>query len=136
ARRAIDGLVHGGRPISVRRFSQDGPRRSPAERPSRRDDRTVFVGKLPYGATPEEVEELFTTQELGPVVRVSLPTGPDGRPRGFGFVTLESAEAAVAAVERLSGAQLHGRTLVVTPAQPKGKPGSRDRDGLSRGEGG
>lgn len=136
ARRAIDGLVHGGRSISVRRFSQDGPRRSPAERPSRGDDRTVFVGKLPYSATPEEVEELFTTQELGPVVRVSLPAGPDGRPRGFGFVTLESAEAAAAAVERLSGAQLHGRTLVVTPAQPKGRPASRDGDTSSRGEGG
>lgn len=134
ARRAIDGLVHGGRSISVRPFSQEGPRRSPAERQPRGDDRTMFVGKLPYDATVEEVEELFVAHDLGPVARISLPTGPDGRPRGFGFVTLESAEAAAAAVERLGRAQLRGRALVVTPAQPKGKSGSRDGES-SRVEG-
>lgn len=130
ARQAVDGAMHGGRPISVRRFSQEGPRRTPSERPPRTDDRTVFVGKLPYDASIEEVEALFVSHELGPVARVSLPTGPDGRPRGFGFVTLDSAEAASAAVDRLSRAQLRGRSLVVTPAQPRGKTGPGPRDGM------
>lgn len=130
ARQAVDGAVHGGRSISVRRFSQEGPRRSPSDRPQRADDRTVFVGKLPYDASPEEVEALFVSHDLGPVARVSLPTGPDGRPRGFGFVTLETPEAAAAAVERLARAQLRGRSLVVTPAQPRGKSGpSGPREG-------
>ncbi len=139
ARQAVDGLVHGGRAISVRRFSQDGPRRAPGERAPRPDDRTVFVGKLPYDTTTEEVEALFVEHELGPVARVSLPIGPDGRPRGFGFVTLESPEAAVGAVERLAGAQVRGRTIVVTPAQPRGKggppPGSGEPSGRFEGSG-
>jgi RNA recognition motif-containing protein len=128
ARQAVDGAVHGGRPISVRRFSQEGPRRTASDRPPRADDRTVFVGKLPYDASIEEVEALFVSHDLGPVARVSLPTGPDGRPRGFGFVTLDSAEAATAAVDRLSRAQLRGRSLVVTPAQPRGKAGPGGRE--------
>lgn len=138
ARRAVDGLVHGGRAISVRRFSQEGPRRQGSERPPRADDRTVFVGKLPYDASIEEVEALFVEHELGPVARVSLPVGPDGRPRGFGFVTLDTSEAATAAVDRLARAQLRGRTLVVTPAQPRGKggppaPGGGDAPGRFEG---
>lgn len=139
ARQAVDGLVHGGRTISVRRFSQEGPRRGPGERAPRADDRTVFVGKLPYEATTEEVEALFVEHELGPVARVSLPVGPDGRPRGFGFVTLDSSEAAAAAVERLAGAQVRGRTIMVTPAQPRGKggppPGPSDSAGRFEGPG-
>lgn len=133
ARRAVDGVVHSGRSISVRRFSQEGPRRAPSERPPRAEDRTLFVGKLPYDATTEEVEALFRSHDVAPVERVSLPTGPDGRPRGFGFVTLESAEAANAALEKLAGSQLRGRSLVVTLAQPRGKSGPAGRDGGREG---
>ncbi len=131
ARARLDGSIQAGRPISVRRFAQDA-RRGPAEqRPQRADDRTVFLGKLPYDATPEEVGALFKQYDAGTAQRVTLPIGPDGRPRGFGVVTHESAEAAATALERLSGAQLRGRQLVVTPAQPRGQGGG-PRDGGPR----
>ncbi len=136
ARARLDGALHGGRSISVRRFAQDAPRRGPeGQRPARADDRTVFLGKLPYDATAEEIGALFKQYDAGVVQRVTLPVAPDGRPRGFGFVTLESPEAASLALERLSRAQLRGRQLVVTPAQPRGPREGGSREGGSR-EGG
>ncbi len=122
ARTELDGSMHAGRTISVRAFSQDPPKRSgPSERPSRGGEEcTVFVGKLPYETTASELEALFDQGDFGTVVRVALPTASDGRPRGFGFVTLESAEAAALAVEKMANAELRGRQLVITPAQPRG----------------
>lgn len=134
ARAKLDGALHAGRAISVRRFAQDAPRRGPeGQRPARADDRTVFLGKLPYDASAEEIGALFKQYDAGAVVRVTLPVAPDGRPRGFGFVTLESPEAAAVALERLSRAQLRGRQLVVTPAQPRGpREGGPREGGFSR----
>lgn len=96
-------------------------------------DRTLYVGNLPYDASVEEVEGLITAAGAGPVVRVHLPMDPDGRKRGFGFVTMGSAEAANAAIEALRGADVRGRRLVVNLAHPKGeRPPQADR-GFSPG---
>lgn len=104
-------------------------------------DRTLYVGNLPYDASVEEVEGLITVAGAGPVVRVHLPMDPDGRKRGFGFVTMGSAEAANAAIEALRGADVRGRRLVVNLAHPKGeRPPGGDRPftpgGPSGGPGG
>jgi RNA recognition motif-containing protein len=124
ARAKLDGSLQAGRPMSVRRFAQDATRRASAERPARADDRTVFLGKLPYDATADEIGALFQQYDAGTVERVTLPVAPDGRPRGFGFVTLESPEAVALALDRLARAQLRGRQLVVTAAQPRGREGA------------
>lgn len=126
ARARLQGAMCGGRSISLREFSQ-GPKKEgggpPRARPS--EDATVFLGKLPFDVTPDEISQLFAEQGCGPVVRVTLPAGPDGRPRGFGFATLESAEVAARAVEKVSGAAIRGRSIVVSPAQPRGpRPGA------------
>lgn len=42
-----------------------------------------------------------------------------GRPRGFAFVTMGTAEEAKAAIEKLNGADLDGRQLTVNEAKPK-----------------
>jgi RNA recognition motif-containing protein len=86
-------------------------------------DRTIYVGNLPYDATQAEVEALFSGSNAGPVVRVSLPMDEEGRKRGFGFVTMASAEVANAAIEALRGADLRGRSLIVNLARPKGEGG-------------
>ncbi len=86
-------------------------------------DRTLYVGNLPYDCTQVEIETLINgvvTGE-GQVVRVHLPTDPDGRKRGFGFVTMASPETAKAASEALKTADIRGRRLVVNLAHPKGE---------------
>jgi RNA recognition motif-containing protein len=79
------------------------------------------VGNLPYDCTAQDVEELFRDRSAGPIARVHLPQGPDGRPRGFGFVTMPTAEAANGAIEALRDAELRGRRLMVNVAHPRGE---------------
>ena len=69
-------------------------------------DRTLYVGNLPYDVTQAEVETLIGATNAGPVARVHLPTDPEGRKRGFGFVTMGTAEGAKGAIEALRGADL------------------------------
>jgi RNA recognition motif-containing protein len=136
AREALDGTIQSGRSISVRPCLAEPPKRDGSVRPGssgpapRRDqqspDTTLYVGNLPYDCTQQEIEEL-TLRALGDkgvggrVVRVHLPLDPDGRKRGFGFVSLSSAEAAKAAADALNGADMRGRRLVVNLAHPKGE---------------
>lgn len=130
ARDSLDGSVQAGRPISVRPFQAEPPRRGegaprplvaptvPFAPPS--PDRTLYVGNLPYDISEQEVEEFITSKGGAVVSRVNLPMDPDGRRRGFGFVTMESAEAALKALDGLRNADLRGRRLVLNIAHPKG----------------
>ena len=148
ARSALDGSFQEGRSISVRPF-QSGSRREREPRgggsaassssPSAANnapERTLYVGNLPYDATQQEVEELINNADAGPVVRVHLPKGPDGRVRGFGFVTMGSAEAATAVVSALAGAAVRGRKLMVNIAHPRGERPARSERPSGRPPGG
>ena len=145
ARDALDGSLQSGRSISVRPFSAEPPRRGEGGPPSSRmggppgaggprpmggpgggpgaPDRTLYVGNLPYDCTQPELETLINTATAGngTVVRIHMPMDADGRKRGFGFVTMSSAETAKAASETLKTADLRGRRLVVNLAHPKGE---------------
>jgi hypothetical protein len=166
ARESLDGSYHGGKSISVRPFQNEPPRREgrlpgapggpggPGDRPmggggggpgmgggmggpQGAPDRTLYVGNLPYDATVEEVEGFINATGAGPVVRVHLPTDPDGRKRGFGFVTMASADAAKVAIDALRGVDVRGRRLVVNLAHPKGeRPPREERPGGYSGGGG
>jgi cold-inducible RNA-binding protein len=67
-----------------------------------------------------------------------------GRPRGFGFITMSTAEEAQKAIAALNGAQLDGRALTVNVAKPReerapgggGGGGRREYGGGSGGGGG
>jgi len=125
ARASLDGMLQEGRPISVRPFRAGAARREPrSEVPasSSGEDRTLYIGNLPYDATAPEIESLLADVGIEPVLRVHLPIGPDGRPRGFGFVTLSSAEAVQDAVTSLQDADLKGRRVMVKVAHPRGSP--------------
>jgi nucleolin len=140
ARDALDGSVQAGRAISVRPFSSEPPKPGTrSESPSAQTgDRTLYVGNLPYDTSQQEIEELFAQNGAGPIVRVHLPAGPDGRMRGFGFITLGSADAATSAIIALREAELRGRRLMINIAHPRGErpPGSmgppRDSGGSGR----
>ena len=142
ARTKLQGVDCGGRPLSLREFSQEPPKKGAAgnerpERSPRQEQPTVFLGKLPFEATQAEIQALFTEAQIGQITKLVLPMGPDGRPRGFGFASLESEDQVRLAVSKLNGASLMGRNIVVSPAQakgagPAGAPGGgprRDRVG-------
>ena len=76
----------------------------------------IYVGNLPFSATEEEITSLFSAH--GEVSSVSLITDRDtGRPRGFGFVEMESG--ADEAIKALDNAELGGRNLKVNEAKPR-----------------
>ncbi len=140
ARGSLDGSLQAGRPISVRRFQSEAPRRGesrpdggPPAAAAAGADRTLYVGNLPYDTTQADVEALFNDNGAGPVVRVHLPIGPDGRPRGFGFITLGSAEAANGAIAALANVDMRGRRLIINVAHPRGERSDRpERSDRSR----
>jgi RNA recognition motif-containing protein len=77
----------------------------------------IYVGNLPFTATEEEIRSLFGAH--GNVESVALPTDREsGRPRGFGFVQMSSADAANA-IGALNGQALGGRSLRVNEAQER-----------------
>lgn len=77
----------------------------------------LYVGNLPFAATDEAVRTLFA--QHGTVEKVSLITDRDtGRPRGFGFVEMSSADAA-RAIQALNGFDFEGRALRVNEAQER-----------------
>src|SRR6185295_2260182 len=134
-----------GRPISVRPFRGNrtpgaGPMPS---RPPRgpdgggpggdREDRenTLFLANLPSDCREDELQEIFRDAGVGPILKLHLPVDPDGRRRGFGFVSLRDSAAARDAVPKLRERMLRGRPLTVDVARPRGErpggPGGGDR---------
>ena len=102
---------------------------------------SVFVGNVSYDATENELQDLFG--QHGTVTDVNLMVDRvTKKPRGFAFVTMESKEAAEAAIKALNGADLHGRKLTVNEARPReerppgGGGGGRGGDRGDRGGGG
>lgn len=89
----------------------------------------LFVGNLKYTVTEAEVRELFA--QAGEVVEVHIPKSPDTQqPRGFGFVSMGTAEEAQTAIAALHGRDFQGRTLTVNEARPK--PGRFDHERTDR----
>ena len=95
----------------------------------------LFVGNLSFNVTLDQLRDLFGAH--GTVVETDVVKDRfSGRPRGFGFVTMETQEAAEAAVQALNGKDLDGRALTVNVARPReerpprrsgGYGGGRDR---------
>lgn len=106
-------------------------------RPQDAPDRTLYVGNLPYDCTVAEVEAIVNNAAGGPghVVNVNLPSDPDGRRRGFGFVKMDSAEVAKTAADALRQADLRGRPLRVNLANPPGERPPRPAGGFGGGGG-
>lgn len=75
----------------------------------------LYVGNLSYEASEDSVRAAFA--QFGEVVEVHVVVDRySGRPRGFAFVTMASAEEAARAAARLNGAAFEGRPLTVNEA--------------------
>ena len=92
----------------------------------------LFVGNLSFNTTQEQLQDLFAAH--GNVIEADVIMDKfSGRPRGFAFVTMESKEAADAAIQALNGKDIDGRALTVNEARPRE---DRPRTGGGGGYGG
>ena len=94
----------------------------------------LYVGNMSFNTTEASLEALFSN--YGEVQEVAVITDRDtGRPRGFGFVTMED-EGARAAIEALNGNEFEDRTLTVNEAKPRENRGGGGGGGRRGGGGG
>jgi cold-inducible RNA-binding protein len=95
----------------------------------------LYVGNLTFDATENELKELFA--QHGPVTEVNLVQDRvTGKARGFAFVTMETKEAADAAIQALNGKDWQGRALTVNEARPREARTGGGGGGGYRGGGG
>ena len=103
----------------------------------------LFVGNLSFNTTENDLSDAFAAH--GTVTETNLMMDREtGRPRGFGFVTMSSAEEANRAIEALNGKDMDGRALTVNIAKPReerapgggGGGGRREYGGGGGGGGG
>lgn len=80
----------------------------------------LYVGNLPFNTTSDQLEALFS--EYGQVVRAQVISDREtGRSRGFGFVEMETDEAAHAAISAFNGQDYNGRRLNVNVARERSR---------------
>ncbi len=90
----------------------------------------IYAGNLSYEVTEEDLRQEF--KAFGEVTSVSIITDKySGRPKGFGFIEMESVSEGQAAITGLNGKTLKERTLNVSTARPR----SDSRGGGSYGGG-
>jgi len=97
----------------------------------------MYVGNLSYDATDSDIRELFEAH--GTVSDVFIVKDREsGRPRGFAFVSMGTAEEMNAAIEGLNGEEFLGRALTINEARPREErpQGGGGRGGFNRGGGG
>jgi len=80
----------------------------------------LFVAGLPFSTTSEELKSLF--EQVGVVVSSNIITDREtGKSRGFGFVEMETPEAANEAITKFNDSEYGGRKIVVNIAKPQEK---------------
>jgi len=82
----------------------------------------LYVGNLPYAVSDSDLQRLFESH--GAVQSAQVVVDRDtGRSKGFGFVEMETGEAAQAAISALNGQDFNGRSLTVNEARPREERG-------------
>lgn len=97
----------------------------------------LYVGRLPYATTDQELGELFGRygEVLSATVIIDRETG---RSKGFGFVEMSNDQEAQEAMNQLNNSTVAGRTIIVNEAQDRrdsrgGSGGGFNRDRRSGG---
>lgn len=79
---------------------------------------SIYVGNLAFSTDQEDLKTLFGN--YGTVISANVISDREtGQSRGFGFVEMEDASAAQAAIAALNGTECSGRNLKVNESQPK-----------------
>jgi len=77
----------------------------------------IYIKNFPETMADDELKTMF--EQFGKIISAKLMTDPDGKGKGFGFVSFEDHEAAQKAVDELNGKELDNRELYVGRAQKK-----------------
>lgn len=92
----------------------------------------LYVGNLSFNADTDSVRQAFSA--FGEITDVHVVSDREtGQSRGFGFVTMGSAEAAQKAIAEMNGAMLDGRALKVNEAEERQNRGGGGGGGGGRG---
>ena len=102
-------------------------------------NKKLYVGNLSYTTTEDELHRMFA--EVGALISANLITDRQtGQSKVFGFVEMETAEAAQKAIEQLNNTMVNDRALTVNEARPRetssgggGRDSGGNRGGFSRG---
>ena len=101
------------------RTSRDIHENDPLEQKEKLNMATkIYIGNLSFDTTESDLRETFAA--FGEVTSCNVISDRDtGRPRGFAFVEMASADAAAKAIAGMNGKELGGRALVVNEARPR-----------------
>ena len=105
-------------------------------------NKKLYIGNLAREVTEQDLNDNFST--VGKVLSaVIIKDKYSNQSRGFGFVEMETEEAAREAITQFNGGDLRGKTIAVSEAREQRKDreggfgrGGRPGSGPSRGFGG
>ncbi|HOD29292.1 MAG TPA: RNA-binding protein [Syntrophales bacterium] len=98
-------------------------------------NKKLYVGNLTHNVTEDDLKANFS--QCGNIVSVNIIRDKfSGQSKGFGFVEMETEEAAQEAIKKFSGGQLDGNTIVVNEAKPKKDTGGSGPRRFGGGGGG
>lgn len=89
---------------------------------------SIFVAKLDFGVTNEQLRQLF--EQHGSVIKVNVATDREtGKSRGFAFVEMANRDEAMNAINALNGHMINGRDIAVKEAEQRGdtRPNNNSR---------
>lgn len=88
---------------------------------------SIFVAKLDFGVTSEQLRKLF--EQHGKVLKANVATDREtGKSRGFAFVEMADKSEAMNAIRQLDGYIINGRPIAVKEADQRGdKPAGGNR---------
>ena len=99
----------------------------------------LYVGNLSFDTNDDSLRAAFAADGRN-VKEITIMTDRDtGRPRGFGFVEMDSSQDAQAAITALDGTELDGRNIKVNEAKervPRSGGGGGGGGGYGGGGGG
>lgn len=87
------------------------------------DSRSIYVGNVDYGTTPEELQVHF--QGCGTINRVTILTDKFGNPKGYAYIEFLEPDAVTAAMA-LDESEIRARKIKVNPKRTN-VPGMRKR---------
>jgi RNA recognition motif-containing protein len=92
-------------------------------------NKKLYVGNLSYATTEADLRKLFS--EVGTVTSATIITDREtGQSKGFGFVEMETTDAAQAAINKFNNYEFNRRNITVSEARP---PKENSYGGGSRG---
>lgn len=95
----------------------------------------IYVSNLNFKLQDEDLKQVFAGHGEVSSAKI-IRDSHSGRSRGFGFVEMPNDDEARAAIEKLNGTEVDGRTIVVNEARPRkenSSGGFRKRGGFDRG---